>query len=191
MATSVEGRNHHATATGAHHPDPPGLAVSSDTIKEHFDRLDTDHDGAITCDEFIQAFSQLFPGTTEEQARFFFRSIDLDRNGHIDFDEFTRFVDRQTHCGHGEGIGLEMKADSVRAIFNAFDADGNGTLDKPEVLNALRMWDQSVKITPEDINVMWPSFDTNRDGVIDFEEFSNLVLRQLRQDQASSMLYSD
>jgi hypothetical protein len=30
-----------------------------------------------------------------------------------------------------------------------------------------------------------------RDGVIDFEEFSNLVLRQLRQDQASSMLYSD
>jgi hypothetical protein len=48
----------------------------------------------------------VFPGTTEEQARFFFRSIDLDRNGHIDFDEFTRFVDRQTHCGHGEGIGL-------------------------------------------------------------------------------------
>jgi Ca2+-binding EF-hand superfamily protein len=42
-----------------------------------------------------------------------------------------------------------MKADSVRAIFNAFDADGNGTLDKTEVLNALRMWDKSVKITPE------------------------------------------
>ncbi len=58
MATSVEAHNHHATASGAHHPDPPGLAVSSDTIKEHFDRLDTDHDGAITCDEFIQAFSQ-------------------------------------------------------------------------------------------------------------------------------------
>jgi Ca2+-binding EF-hand superfamily protein len=84
-----------------------------------------------------------------------------------------------------------MKADSVRAIFNAFDADGNGTLDKAEVLNALRMWDKSAKITPEDIDVMWPSFDTNRDGVIDYEEFSNLVLRQLRQDQASNMLYSD
>jgi hypothetical protein len=138
MATSVEGHNHHATASGAHHPGPPGLAVSSDTIKEHYDRLDTDHDGAITCDEFIQGFSQrtspppravcavcvvcrvrwlmgndggwgaraVFPGTTEEQARFFFRSIDLDRNGHIDFDEFTRFVDRQTHCGPGEGVGL-------------------------------------------------------------------------------------
>jgi Ca2+-binding EF-hand superfamily protein len=34
-------------------------------------------------------------------------------------------------------------------------------------------------------------FDTNRDGVIDFEEFSNLVQRQLRQDQTNSMLYND
>lgn len=48
----------------------------------------------------------MFPGATEEQGRFFFRSIDLDRNGHIDFDEFTRFVDRQTHSGPGEGAGL-------------------------------------------------------------------------------------
>lgn len=46
------------------------------------------------------------PGTTEEQARFFFRSLDLDKNGKIDFDEFTRFVDRQTRCGPGEGVGL-------------------------------------------------------------------------------------
>jgi hypothetical protein len=148
-----------------------------------------------------------------------------------------------------------MKADSVRAIFNAFDADGNGTLDKAEVLNALRMWDKSAKITPEysttttsphipRIPTHIPVFGMalaqghrrhvalvrhqqvrrvcrvvscracrvvrvvscvsccvlcracslvrgSRDGVIDYEEFSNLVLRQLRQDQASNMLYSD
>jgi Ca2+-binding EF-hand superfamily protein len=42
-----------------------------------------------------------------------------------------------------------------------------------------------------DIEQMWPMFDTNRDGVIDFEEFSNLVQRQLRQDQTNSMLYND
>lgn len=65
----------------------------------------------------------VFPSATEEQARFFFRSIDLDKNGHIDLDEFTRFVDRQTR-GPGEGAGLEMKEDSIRALFNAFDATG-------------------------------------------------------------------
>jgi len=37
----------------------------------------------------------VFPGTTKEQAEFVFRSIDLDRNGKIDFEEFSAFVDHQ------------------------------------------------------------------------------------------------
>jgi len=174
----------HTKAGEAHHPASSKLCA--ETVMDTFRQLDSDHDGFITCDQFVEILPQLFPGTTKEQAEFVFRSIDLDRNGKIDFEEFSAFVDHQ-----GKASGQVASERSVRSIFNAFDADGNGTLDKNEVLKAIHLWDRSSQVTPEDIDSVWPLVDSNRDGVIDYDEFLKLVQCQLQQEQAIHMMNND
>lgn len=54
--------------------------------------------------------------------------------------------------------------------FQYFDADGNGTLDRQELLTALQS-DDPVRWTPARIDALLQAADTNRDGVIQYEEF--------------------
>lgn len=62
MTTLAESRTAHLVP---HQAQP----IASDTIKETFDKLDTDHDGAITCNEFVKAFTKRIHTTSTTERR--------------------------------------------------------------------------------------------------------------------------
>ena len=58
----------------------------------------------------------------------------------------------------------------VRPAFQKYDKDGNGTIDRDE-LAALSL-DLGSPLTEEELDIAYHSLDINKDGVIDFDEFS-------------------
>ena len=69
------------------------------------------------------------------------------------------------------GVGEEEEgAVSVELAWKRYDRDGNGTIDTSEL--ALMLEDLGVEVTEERVREAFASVDTNRDGIITYEEFS-------------------
>lgn len=64
-------------------------------------------------------------------------------------------------------------SDVLRNVFNTFDTDGNGVLDKSELKAAFK--DFRGGLSDEAIDAIIADADTNNDGVVSFEEFVALV----------------
>ncbi|VEU35748.1 unnamed protein product [Pseudo-nitzschia multistriata] len=58
-----------------------------------------------------------------------------------------------------------------KETFQKFDADNSGTLSRSEFSKLLRATSSNVKISEDDIDVLWTKFDGIEDGAIRFEEF--------------------
>jgi len=72
----------------------------------------------------------------------------------------------------------------VQAVFNFFDTDKSGLIDRSELGNALRHIGNELKIgepTEEEINQIFADLDTDRSGKIDSTEFATFVRRALEE----------
>ena len=63
----------------------------------------------------------------------------------------------------------EKKENEVKKVFNRFDLDGNGYIDRDE-LAALSL-KLGHNLTEDELNRAVKDLDLNHDGTIDFEEF--------------------
>lgn len=61
----------------------------------------------------------------------------------------------------------------MRSVFNSFDTDGNGFLDKDELANAFKGFKGG--LTTEEIAQLIADADTNGDGQVSYEEFAALI----------------
>lgn len=75
--------------------------------------------------------------------------------------------------------------ESVRAVFNKWDADGSGTIDRAELSYIMK--NLSPDWTDEEVYKLMDTIDTDRDGHISFEEF----VTWLTDPQASETILSD
>ncbi len=57
-------------------------------IRGHFNDFDTDHNGYIDLEEFAKLLHILAPDADEAEVQRGFETIDENRDGHIDFNEF-------------------------------------------------------------------------------------------------------
>lgn len=62
--------------------------MSSDPLRDRFDRFDRDENGKIDEAELSRLLDALGVGFSASQVRAAFESIDQNRNGLIDFEEF-------------------------------------------------------------------------------------------------------
>ena len=53
---------------------------------------------------------------------------DLDENGELDYEEISHYL-KEVAYPH-----LKMTQDHIRSIFDSIDSDGNGTIDKDEMV---------------------------------------------------------
>ena len=98
---------------------------------------------------------------------FIFQSIDKDKNGLVDFQEFLEFI---FICQFGQ-----TEIQQAKLLFKGFDKDGGGTIDKVELYQAFTKL--GVKVTMQQINLAFDFLDRNQSGSLDFNEF--LVLFQM------------
>ena len=129
------------------------------TIKEIFQRIDTDNDGKLTLEEMKKAFSS--GDLKMEFNEDIFKQIDTDKSGKIEYTEFiSASLDKNIY----------MNEQKLRDAFNLFDTDKNGKISASEIERVLKLGINSKEI--EDIMV---KNDINKDGEIDFKEFMTMM----------------
>ncbi|XP_044298289.1 guanylyl cyclase-activating protein 3 [Varanus komodoensis] len=99
-----------------------------------------------------------------------FNTFDLNKDGFIDFLEFIAAIN----------LVIRGKIDQkLKWYFKLYDADGNGTIDKRElvsIFSAIQAINGNQEMSPEAFtNMVFQKIDVNNDGELTLEEFINGV----------------
>ena len=133
-------------------------------LKKLFFELDVKGKGVITKEDLFRGMDESFDHKiTKEEVDLIFSKIDYDNNGTISFDEFLKAaIDKQKL----------LTEEKLKAAFALFDMNGDGDIEAKEL--------QEVMGENNDIedNVwakMIEEVDLDGNGVIDFEEFKDMM----------------
>ena len=91
-------------------------------------------------------------------------NIDVDANGHIDYNEFVMCASDKEKL---------FRADHIKMIFNMIDSDGSGKIDLEEFQKIIM---GNGTLTKEQWGNITKDIDFNDDNQIDFEEFSHILV---------------
>ena len=112
-----------------------GLEIENDDIINRlFDLFDTDKNGTIDFNEFMEAIQKIIDGTDKDKIEFAFNLYDLDNNGIIDRLELKVLIEQsfiENNLDYDE-FQLELLVDE---FFKRADLDKSGTIDFKEFLN--------------------------------------------------------
>ncbi|OQV22258.1 putative Calmodulin [Hypsibius exemplaris] len=137
-------------------------------FKESFDHFDRNGDHYITIKELKHVMEKLGFKPTASELKSFMDEADHDRNGKIDFPEFLAVMKTKMHD--------MMRIEELEKAFRVFDFNGDGKISRAELRKVFQNLDQHFE--EDQISEMITVADMNRDGFIDFDEFSALVLSQ-------------
>jgi calmodulin len=141
--------------------------VKEAELKEAFAMFDKDADGNITLRELATTLSLLGINPSEEELMVMFNSVDVDKNGMIDYEEFKVLM--KNHL-RDEPMAEEQE---LQETFKAFDRDGNGKIDAEELKQAMTVLGES--ITDGQVMEMIRAADKDGDGQINYEEFLDML----------------
>ena len=96
-----------------------------------------------------------------------FNSVDVDKNGAIDYGEFKLLMDN-----HLRDAPMTEEQE-LREAFKAFDRDGNGRIDAEELKQAMTILGESVE--DDQVRDMIHAADKDGDGEINYEEFVEML----------------
>ena len=137
----------------------------------------------------------------EEELRDMINEIDEDGNGTVDFEEFLIMMSKKLkdhdseeelrycnllHQVFVDQIALEITiilmtfhsnkkflVCVIREAFKVFDSDGNGFINASELRQV--MMNLGEKLSEEEVEMMIKEADTNGDGLVNYEEFINMM----------------
>ncbi|XP_078694904.1 neo-calmodulin-like [Branchiostoma floridae x Branchiostoma belcheri] len=139
-----------------------------EVLKKCFEKLDKDKDGFLQSRDVGKAMKLvgIKPKPSEEALEASLKAFDLDGNNMMDFEEFLNFIFFLKQV-------LTPDSQFVRETFIKHDKDGNGVLDKTELKEAIK----SLGMVHNDktIDLMVKMADKNGDGVIQYEEFVQML----------------
>jgi len=133
-----------------------------DEYKESFAVFDVDGDGQISPEEVQITMKNLGFQKTLSQIEQIMSRVDTDKNGVIDFTEFVALMQLQRN-----------ETNELKRAFDVFDKDRNGEINADEIKEIFR--DMGHPMTDEEIDFLFSFIDENQDGVIDFNEFQNMM----------------
>ena len=147
----------------------PGLSVDEvEEIKEAFDLFDTDNSGAIAVNELTSAMKSL--GFDVKNAVVFqmVEELDADGSGEIEFGEFLDIMTAR--------LNEKTSRDDINRVFNLFDKDRNGDLEVDDLTRVCK--DVGEDVSAEDIREIIQRADLDGDGVVNMEDFYNVITKK-------------
>ncbi|XP_041990435.1 probable calcium-binding protein CML44 [Salvia splendens] len=133
--------------------------ISTNDLQKLFKRLDKDNSGRITISELHTLLHRIGIETTPEELQMLVGRNDLD------YADFLSFY---------EAIAKDNDEDLWKA-FKVFDVDGDGFISCEELKMALTKMGFMEKKSWEDFRDMIHVYDKNSDGLIDFDEFKDMM----------------
>jgi Ca2+-binding EF-hand superfamily protein len=133
-------------------------------LKLQFEEIDLDGSGSIDSEEFFEILEENRSPFTDA----LFALIDLDGSGTIEFEEYCMVC--ITYC-------MYTRKDILKFVFDCFDKDGSGTIDEKEFITLCNTVNNAAPLFPGNFAEAIAQFDTNDDGLIDFNEFMELDKR--------------
>ncbi|KAI7881108.1 EF-hand [Lichtheimia hyalospora FSU 10163] len=138
-------------------------------LQELFEALDKDKDGKVspTDLEAMLNTAGVAAGTTTVPSML--KNIHTDSNGNLDFDEFARLMRPTLH----NPLRLTKKQQELKEAFDAFDQDGDGTINATELMAMMQQLGD--RVTLQEAEQMIKEADHDKDGVIDLDEFTRMM----------------
>ena len=132
-------------------------------LKKTFEAFNLQKDGQISYEELKKGLKELnCQRITDEELCELFKSIDVDKNGKIDYTEFlAATLQKKTY----------LKEERLYEAFCNFDLDGCGKITKEELMNVLK----SDPSQESEIENIIKSIDKNGEGSINYKEFLEMM----------------
>ena len=134
-----------------------------DSLKKTFEAFNLQKDGQISYEELKKGLKELnCQKITDEELSELFKSIDVDKNGKIDYTEFLAATLQKK---------MYLKEERLYEAFCNFDLDGCGKITKEELMNVLK----SDPSQENEIENIIKSIDKNGEGSINYKEFLEMM----------------
>ena len=134
-----------------------------DSLKKTFEAFNLQKDGQISYEELKKGLKELnCQKITDEELSELFKSIDVDKNGKIDYTEFLAASLQKK---------MYLKEERLYEAFCNFDLDGCGKITKEELMNVLK----SDPSQEREIENIIKSIDKNGEGSINYKEFLEMM----------------
>ncbi|KAM1052605.1 hypothetical protein ACFX13_000209 [Malus domestica] len=144
-------------------------------LRKIFRSFDGNKDGSLTEPELGSLLRSLGLKPSHEQLQALIRKSDTNHNGLVGFSEFVALMrpdlngllqdDARCPCSYSE--------DQLREMFSMFDRDANGYISPAELAHSMAKLGHP--LTVQELFGMMNEADTDRDGRIDFHEFSRAI----------------
>ena len=134
------------------------------SLKKLFFELDEKGKGVITKEDLFRGMDECFDHKiTKEEVEQIFSNIDYDNNGTISFDEFLKAaIDKKKL----------LTEEKLKAAFALFDMNGDGDIEAKELQGVMG---ENNDIQGDVWAKMIAEVDLDGNGVIDFEEFKDMM----------------
>ncbi|KAL3371188.1 hypothetical protein AABB24_007965 [Solanum stoloniferum] len=150
--------------------------LNENHIQRIFDKLDEDGDGLVSLDEVKELLDKIGACTGLDELQCLVGKTSLNFIDFLFFYEAMVKKNNEEKIKEDNNIIDNSLEDDLVEAFKVFDLNGDGFISCEElqkVLSRLGLWDEK---EGSDCKNMIHMYDTNLDGVLDFEEFKNMML---------------
>ena len=130
-----------------------------------FDKLDSDNNGLISCEDIHKLITEVYDQVTLIEIDRVVKKFDSDSRGQLNCTDFIKLV--------SEGSKEVTTNKFMTEIFEGFDKDGDGLINKTDLQCVMRAMGEEVN--QDELNAVFDMFDISEDGNIDFQEFLSIV----------------
>ena len=102
----------------------------AEELKFLWAHLDSDNSGYLDEQEFGTLMREMGRTMTKAELRCAMETVDVNKSGMVEFDEFLRWWNSQDHAAQAK---LQGHLDGMIELWHSIDTDRSGTLDKAEV----------------------------------------------------------
>ncbi|KAK9159086.1 hypothetical protein Scep_005660 [Stephania cephalantha] len=137
-------------------------------LREIFRSFDRNNDGSLTQLELGSLLRSLGLKPSADQLEALTQKADKNSNGLVEFSEFVSLVAPDLLPAKSP-----YSEEQLRELFGMFDRDGNGYITAAELVHSMAKLGHA--LTAKELTGMIKEADTDGDGMISFQEFSQAI----------------